>query len=93
MSDNSRRALRTAIQGLIGFAAAGGLNEVWQNYLSNHDTKIDSTLLFIIGLLLTGAASWAQNAIEDATGKGILIAKDRKIGDQALGTGVGAKTG
>src|SRR6185503_10476916 len=91
MNDNTRRGLRTAFQALVGFLAAGGLNLIWSNFLSNHDNKIDPTLLFVVGLVLTGITGVAQNAFEDATGKGVLIPKDRAIGDRQMGTGVGDK--
>lgn len=93
MNDNTRRMIRTALQALAGFLAAGGLNQVWQNYISNHNQKIDPTVLFVVGLLLTGVAAWAQNEVEDRTGKSVLAPVDRKAGDVALGTGLGAKTG
>lgn len=93
MNDNTRRMIRTALQALAGFLAAGGLNQVWQNYISNHNAKIDPTLLFVVGLVLTGVAAWAQNEVEDRTGKGMLAPSDRKLGDQVIGTGLGAKTG
>lgn len=91
MNDNTRRMIRTAFQALVGFLAAGGLNQIWQNYISNHNAEIDPTLLVVIGLVLTGVASWAQNELEDRTGKGVLLATDRKAGDIAIGKGVGAK--
>lgn len=91
MNDNASRMIRTSFQALVGFLAAGGLNLIWQNYLSNHDAKIDPTALFVIGLVLTGVTALAQNWFEDKTGKGLLIPQDRKIGDAQLGTGVGAK--
>jgi hypothetical protein len=46
--------------------------------------------LLVIGQMPTGPASLAQNAIDEATGKRLgPVPKDRVIGDQAMGTGIG----
>jgi hypothetical protein len=44
-----------------------------------------------LGILLAAVVAWAQNELEDRTGKVILEPDDRLIGDARLGTGLGAR--
>lgn len=93
MNDNIKRGLRTAGQALVGFLGSGAVTLVWNDYLGRHGEAMDPTVTLGIGLVLTAVVGWAQNAIEDKTGHGILVPRDRIEGDQQLGTGIGAKQG
>lgn len=87
--DNIRRGIRTAFQSFAGFAASGGITEVYNQWI-NSGHHLSSFETFVMGLVLTGLAGLFQNMIEDKTGKSILAPTDRKIGDQVLQTGVGS---
>jgi hypothetical protein len=90
MNDNVRRMLRTGLQALAGVLATGALNALWENYSTNHD-PLDPTLALGITIVITAITAWAQNAIEDRTGKGILVPQDRLDGDVVLDQGIGVK--
>ncbi len=92
MRDNLIRGLRTAAQGLVGFLSMGGLDLIWKNYLSNHNANFDPTVMLVVGIALTGTASWAHNAFEDKTGMRLLpVPKDRLAGDKVMDTGIGSR--
>jgi hypothetical protein len=91
MTDNLVRAARTLLQALFGLIATGALSGLLESYVTGH--PLDPTLYMALTLIATMLASWAQNMIEDKTGHALLGlgTKDREVGDQVLGTGLGAK--
>lgn len=92
MNDNIRRGVRTFLQAFLGVIALQAL--ALTNDASDGVIDIDlwkRVLLSAVAAGLVGFVSWAMNALEDATGKAILAPTDRKAGDAALGTGLGAK--
>lgn len=89
MSDNTKRALRTVIQVVLGVLATGGLSKVWESFILGH--PVDPTIQVAVGLILTGIVTWAQGTLEDNFGGGVLVPEDRVVGDAVLGRGIGAK--
>jgi hypothetical protein len=62
---------------------------IWNDYYSNHE--VDHTVTLIVGFALAAFVAWAQNELEDQTGKALLAPTDRVVGDVQLNTGLGAK--
>lgn len=90
-ADNLRSAGRTILQFALALLLTGVLTQVWNNAVSTY--QIDGFIASTVSVLMGAAVVFYQGQIEDKTGKGILLRKDRLAGDAVLGDGVGTEKG
>lgn len=89
MNDNAKRSGRFLIQATLAAIGTGALTKIWESFAATN--TVDPTAQVAVGVILGVIIVWAQDTLEDNTGKGVLVPEDRLVGDAVLNTGIGAK--